>query len=173
MITNARLGGGTSRTGMPGSAATGASASRAVAIAAAMSTTDTTPTQRRWCRANTTSTAIGAAITTANAIHLTTPRWARNQYAPPTTRHAPMAPTTTMATLAGPAKAIMTTAAASRSTKADRASQRRCVIALSSWWPPAVHAEFPRFRPRLDHPPGVNHQPGHHASGGLGGPRRM
>jgi hypothetical protein len=33
------------------------------------------------------------------------------------------------ATLARPAKAIMTTGAASSSTKADRASQRRCVIA--------------------------------------------
>jgi len=53
------------------------------------------------------------------------PRWARNQYPPATTRHTPAAPTETTTTLARPAKPI-TTAAASRSTKAGRASQRRC-----------------------------------------------
>jgi hypothetical protein len=38
------------------------------------------------CTANAARTAIGVAITTAKASHLSTPRWARNQYAPAATR---------------------------------------------------------------------------------------
>jgi len=76
------------------------------------------------CTVNNARTAIGVAITAAKASHLSTPRWAGNQYAPAATRHAPTAPTATMATLPRLAKPITT--AASRSTKADRASLRRC-----------------------------------------------
>ena len=65
------------------------------------------------CTANTARAAIGVAVTTAKASYLSTPRWARNQYAPAATRHAPTAPTATIATLP-------------RLAKADRASLRRC-----------------------------------------------
>ena len=107
------MGAGTSRTGMSVSTAAGASASRPATVASTMSATDTRATQSRRCTANTTSMATGVRITTASAIHRSTPRWARNQYAPATTRQAPIAPRPTMARLASSAKPIRTAAAAS------------------------------------------------------------
>ena len=104
------------------------SASRAVMMASATSATATMPTQRMRCKANTTSTAIGARIITPNASHRITPRRARNQYPPASIKHAPTAPTATIARLARSAKPIMTAAAANISTKAARASQRTLMI---------------------------------------------
>ena len=156
MIRNARWGGGTSRAGIPGSAATGVSASRPAAMASATSTSDATPTQMTWFRAKTTSTAIGTRITTPNASHRTSPRRARNQYPFASTRHAPTAPMATMPRLASPAKAIMTAAAARISANAARASQRRCVIASPHLRHRKFMLSFPRRFPVPGHPPRVN-----------------
>ena len=158
MITNARLGGWTSRVGMPVTSADGASARRAAPTASTMSAIDTSATQMRLCRANTTKMAIGVAITTAAAIHLSTPRRARNSYAPPSIRHAPIAPMTTMARLASSAKPIRTAAAAIISAKADRASQRAFIVSSlsSAAGQPRFTLTLPARRLAPDHPSRVN-----------------
>src|ERR1700733_4169047 len=78
----------------------------------------------------------GAATTRTSATHRSTPRWARNQYAPASTTHTPMTANATSVRLRHPATAITSATAASTRANEARASQRRALIFIRSHYPP-------------------------------------
>ena len=99
----------------------------AVPAAATISATATRATHSKLCSANATRMSTGAATTRTSAIHRSTPRLARNQYAPARTAHTPITLSATSARLRHPATAITSATAASIRANEARASQRRVV----------------------------------------------
>ena len=99
----------------------------AVPAAASISATATRATHSKLCSANVTRMSTGAATTRTSAIQRSTPRLARNQYAPARTAHTPITLSATSARLRHPATASTSATAASIRANEARASQRRVV----------------------------------------------
>ena len=106
------------------------SAARAVPAAATISATATRATHSKLCSANATRMSTGAATTRTSAIHRSTPRLARNQYAPARTAHTPITLSAASARLRHPATAITSATAASIRANEARASQRRVITVI-------------------------------------------
>ena len=93
----------------------------------------------------------GAPTTRTSAIQRSTPRLARNQYAPARTAHTPITLSATSARLRHPATAITSATAASIRANEARASQRRVVAFIrchpaNNWARAASHETTPSLR---------------------------